>query len=183
MVQSAGTSRILTLGGFAVLTLLTYSFAMLFAVCVIYAMIADFTQLRIPNVAMIVLAAAFVPYALLVGVAHPWLHLADAAGIFILFFGFFALGWIGAGDVKFAAAVMLWTEPETGMRFVLIFSILGGLFGLGLLILRRTIVYSPWLTELPVVGRFARWARTHACPYGLPIGLAALWVAPRIFHL
>lgn len=161
--------------------ILTNIFALIFVVCVVYAMISDYTRLRIPNWVSIALASAFLPYALLVGLPGFWPHVALGAGAFLVLFAFFAMGWLGAGDVKFLAAVMLWTGPEHSARFVLLFTILGGAFALSLLALRKVAEYAPGLNGAPVIGQCCRWARSHACPYGLPIGLAALWMAPAIF--
>jgi len=158
-------------------------FASVFVLCVIYAMISDFAQLRIPNAVSIVLIFAFVVYALLGGVENIWMHLAIAGGIFLLLFAFFALGWLGAGDVKFLAATMLWAGPAHGAYFIVLFAIFGGVLALMLLILRSALGYYPILGELPILSKVSRWARNGLCPYGIPIGVAALTVAPSIFAL
>ena len=156
-------------------------FALIFVFCVIYALISDFTRLRIPNAVPIVLAVAFGAYALAGGTGNIWPHLALAGLTFILFFAFFALGWVAAGDAKFLPAVMLWAGPAQGMRFILLLAVIGGVFSLGLLGLRFTLNQYPVLAELPVLSKVCRWARNGLCPYGIPISVAALCVAPAIF--
>ncbi|WP_088345373.1 MULTISPECIES: prepilin peptidase [Rhodomicrobium] len=160
-----------------------FLFAATFVVSVMFAMVSDFSRLRIPNSVSIVLVAAFAAYALLGGVAHIWLHLMLAGGVFALLFGFFALGWLGAGDVKFLSALMLWAGPGQGVSFIVLFAVFGGALAMSLLALRRALPYYPILSELPVLSKFSRWARNGLCPYGIPIGLAALCVAPAIFAI
>jgi prepilin peptidase CpaA len=159
------------------------AFAALFVFCVIYAMITDYSRLRIPNTVSIVLALAFFPFALVAGPeAIPLLkHVGLAALVFALLFGCFVLGWMGGGDVKLAGAIMLWVGPAQGMNFVLLFAVLGGAFGLGLWSLRMAMVQFPQIETVPGMARFSGWARSGICPYALPIGLAALLVAPALF--
>jgi prepilin peptidase CpaA len=156
-------------------------FALIFVVCVIYAIISDFSGLRIPNIVSIVLVAAFAAYAALGGAGDVWPNVLLADGVFVFMFIFFALGWLGAGDVKFLSALTLWAGPTHSASFMLLFAIFGGVFALLLLALRTAQGYLPIIAELPVLSKFSRWARNGLCPYGIPIGVAALCVAPSIF--
>lgn len=156
-------------------------FGFIFVCSVIYAMISDFSQLRIPNIVSIVLLAAFAPYALLGGAGAVWPHLATGGAVLAFMFVFFAMGWLGAGDVKLLSALMIWAGPSHGAVLMMLFALFGGAFALSLLGLRSALQYYPVLAEWPVLGKFSRWARNGLCPYGLPIGLAALCVAPSIF--
>lgn len=160
-----------------------YAFEVLFVFCVVYAMITDYQRLHIPNMISIVLALAFFPFALIAGPqAIPLLpHLALAAFIFVLLFLFFAFGWLGGGDVKLAGAIMLWVGPSQGAAFVVLFALLGGALALGLFSLRYALVQFPQIESVPVLSKFSGWARNGMCPYALPIGTAALIVAPMIF--
>jgi prepilin peptidase CpaA len=158
-------------------------FALIFVCCVLFAMILDYSRLRIPNSVSIALVAGFAAYALLGGGGAIWLHLALAGAVFVILFVFFAMSWIGAGDVKFLSALMLWAGPANGVAFILLFAIFGGAFAMSLLTLRTALQYFPILSEVPVLDKLSRWARNGLCPYGLPIGVAALCVAPSIFAL
>jgi prepilin peptidase CpaA len=160
-----------------------YAFEMLFVFCVVYAMITDYRTLRIPNTISIVLALAFFPFALIAGPqAIPLLqHLGLAALIFGLLFLCFAFGWMGGGDVKLAGAIMLWVGPSQGVDFVLLFAVLGAALALGLWSLRHALLQFPLIESVPVLSKFSGWARGGMCPYALPIGVAALIVAPEIF--
>jgi prepilin peptidase CpaA len=163
--------------------ILVYVFEMVFIFCVVYAMITDYRRLHIPNILSIVLVAAFFPFAWLAGpAAVPLLpHLGLAAFVFVLLFACFAFGWLGGGDVKLASAIMLWAGPFQGPNFVVLFALLGGALALGLLSLRYALVQYPQIETVPVLSKFSGWARQGTCPYALPIGLAALIVAPAMF--
>ena len=162
--------------------ILVLGFELLFIFCVVYAMITDYRALHIPNMISIVLAGAFFPFALLAGPAIPFLaHLAIAAVVFVLLFIFFALGWLGGGDVKLAGAIMLWAGPTHGGSFVVLFALLGGALALLLMSLRHALAQYPQIETVPVLSKFSDWARQGLCPYALPIGAAALYVAPSIF--
>lgn len=156
-------------------------FALVFICSVLYAMISDYSRLRIPNVVSIVLVAAFAVFALLGGVGNVWPHLMLAGAVLAVLFACFAMGWIGAGDVKLLSALVLWAGPTHGVPFVVLFALFGGVFAVGLLALRTALPFFPILAEMPVISKFSRWARNGLCPYGLPIGAAALCVAPSIF--
>lgn len=156
-------------------------FALVFICSVLYAMISDYSRLRIPNIVSIVLVGAFAAFALLGGVASIWPHLMLAGAVLVTMFVFFVLGWLGAGDVKLMSALMLWAGPSQGVPFVVLFALFGGVFAAGLMALRTALPYYPILAEIPVMSKFSRLARNGLCPYGLPIGVAALCVAPAIF--
>lgn len=159
-------------------------FALIFVVSVIYAILSDYTSLRIPNSVSIALIAAFAVYALLGGVKTPlWHHVALAAGVLVLLFGFFAIGALGAGDVKFLSALTLWSGPLHSASFILLFAILGGVLALILIILRAAQRPYPTLATFPGMAKISRWARNGICPYGIPIGIAALCTAPAIFQI
>lgn len=159
-------------------------FALIFVASAIYAILSDYAALRIPNAVSIVLVAAFALYWLAGGVdGKLWHHIALSVGMLVLLFVFFAIGVLGAGDVKFLSALTLWTGPMHSAFFILTFAILGGLFALMLVILRAAQKPWPALAELPVLAKFSRWARNGICPYGIPIGLAAICTAPAIFQL
>jgi prepilin peptidase CpaA len=179
-----GTHRAVAEGSALNHTLLII-FALIFVCCLFYAIISDFTQLRIPNSVSIMLVAAFAVFAALGGAGRLWpevaLHLMIAAVVFAIFFAFFVMGWMKAGDVKLIGALMLWAGPVQGPQFVVLFAIFGGVFAVGLLALRYALPYFPILSDIPVMSKLSHWSRRGICPYGIPICIAALCVAPSIF--
>lgn len=156
-------------------------FAFIFVFSVVYALVSDFARLRIPNAIPVVLTVAFAGYALAGGTPSVWPHLGLAAAVFVLFFIFFAVGWVAAGDAKFLPSVMLWAGPGQAARFVILMAIIGGVFAAGILAWRHALNRRPALAGLPGMAKISRWARNGLLPYGIPISLAALAVAPAIF--
>ncbi len=63
----------------------------------------------------------------------------------------------------------------------MLFALLGGAFALMLLSLRLALPHYPQIEGIAVLSKFSHWARAGLCPYALPIGVAALCVAPAIF--
>lgn len=65
------------------------------------------------------------------------IQVAVAAGIFVLLAGAFAIGMMGGGDVKLAAALGLWFAPASTLVFLVAMSLAGGLLTLALLVAHR----------------------------------------------
>lgn len=158
-------------------------FAAIFVLSIVYAIVTDIASLRIPNIISIVLILAFIPYMLLGGTQTIWPHFAVAGVVFVVLFISFAMGWLGAGDVKFASAVALWAGPQQGPVFLVNFAIIGGLFAVMLLIMRSAQSNYPIIATFPVLHKLSGWARNKIMPYGVPLGIAALVVAPAIFGM
>lgn len=100
------------------------------------ALICDLRQRRIPNFLSL---GGFVAGLAL----HGWLDGWHGAGVALLsgltlllaMFGLFALGWLGAGDVKLlAAAGALGGNLNTALNIVLATGVVGGLLGLIMLL-------------------------------------------------
>lgn len=163
------------------MTALNSIFALFYVFCVIYALISDYSRLVIPNWISIGLALAFTVFALAGGAPHAWTNLAVAAVVFLVFFAFFALGRVRAGDVKFIGALMLWAGLTHGSRLAMALLMVAIVFALALVFLRYALKFYPALGDFPGMHRFCQWARLGIYPFGLPIGVAALIVAPAIF--
>jgi prepilin peptidase CpaA len=89
------------------------------------------------NVAVALLALPFwwsIALPLWPGVA---IHIAVAAGVFLLLAIPFFAGMMGGGDVKLAAALALWFSPPATLRFLVFMSIAGGILTLVVLVLHR----------------------------------------------
>lgn len=162
---------------------LQLAFAAIFVLSIVYAIVTDIASLRIPNIISIILILGFLPYMLLGGTQTIWPHFAVAGAVFVVLFLSFVMGWLGAGDVKFATAVALWAGPQQGPAFLVYFAILGGLFAVILLVLRSAQNTYPIIATVPVLHKLSGWARNKIMPYGVPLGIAALAVAPAIFGM
>ncbi len=151
-----------------------YAFPVLMATAGIY----DALTMTIPNRISLALIAGFAVAALLVGMPLASVGSHVGAAAFMLAAGFvcFQLGWMGGGDAKIATAAALWIGWGGLLEYALIFSILGGVLTLLLLIGRRLpmppLVYrAEWLARLldPRGG----------IPYGIALAFAALIVFPH----
>src|SRR5262245_1788184 len=102
--------------------IVVHAFAALFVFCVVYAMLHEYSRMRIPNRVSVVLALGFFPFARLAGSrSMPMLqHIGLAALVVAALFACFAMGWMGGGDVKLASAIMLWVGPGQGADFVML---------------------------------------------------------------
>jgi prepilin peptidase CpaA len=92
----------------------------------------DLATRRIPNLLTFGAAlAAFVVHGYVTGWSGLGTSLAGWAVGFAFFFPFFALGGMGAGDVKLLAAVGAWLGPAATVWVALYSGIAGGVMGLG----------------------------------------------------
>ena len=157
---------------------MTYSaVALVFPALMALAASYDMLTMTIPNRISLVLAAAFLVAAGLSGMPLQMFGMHLLAGLVVLVVAFvcFAMGWIGGGDAKLAAAAALWLGWAHVLDYAMLFSILGGALTLGLLFCRRF--------PLPALLCRTEWiARLHdrdtGIPYGIALALAALIVFP-----
>lgn len=152
-----------------------------FCVAVVYGGISDVTTYTIPNWVPMVLLAGFVAVAV---VNHDRIslipHILIALGMFVICFLFWRLRWLGGGDLKFLTAISLWMGPTEILPFLFVLSGLAAILGLTLIWLRG---WSPHIQEghwPKILKKMVSKAEDHALPYGLPIAIAALVVAPNI---
>ena len=87
-------------------------------------------------------------------------QLLVALAAFAVFAVFFALKWMGGGDVKLLTALALWIEPEWFLRLLMMMGLVGGVL---------TIVLGAWHVT-------RRQRDKLAIPYGVAIAIAGLWV-------
>lgn len=144
----------------------------------------DLTSYTIPNLLQLALLITFLIFVLAarMPVAMVGLHLL--AGIVGLAAGFalFALGYVGGGDAKLFACVVLWLGLGDLGAYALAASIMGGVLTLVLLALRRL----PLPLSLARIGWLARLHdRKSGIPYGVALAAGALLILPQteIFRL
>jgi prepilin peptidase CpaA len=102
------------------------------------------------------------------------LSLAIAAGVFLVGFLFFSMGWIGGGDAKLAAATVLWLGADVILAYLVYTALLGGVLTLAILGFRRLRLPARWLSVAWV-------ARLHAPQSGVPYGAAMAPAALLVF--
>jgi prepilin peptidase CpaA len=149
-----------------------------FSLLMAMAALSDLLTMTISNKVSLILGGAFLAVAVAAGMPIPVIALHIAAGLLVLTIGFamFALGWIGGGDAKLAAATALWLGFPSLTEYLVIASALGGVLTLAILALRGwpmpavTLGWG-WLSRLrePKGG----------VPYGIALAAAALIVYPH----
>src|SRR5262245_7971881 len=149
-----------------------------FPALMIFAAFSDLLTMTISNGVSVALAVIFIVLATAGGLSAAeisW-HLASGASILVLGFGLFALGWIGGGDAKLAAATAIWLGFDLLGEYALVASLLGGVLTLLILALRHWRVLSrlinqPWIRRLhePETG----------VPYGIALASAGLFLYPE----
>jgi prepilin peptidase CpaA len=127
----------------------------------------DIASFTIPNFLTLALLGAFAVFAIAAGLSFTLIGWHLLAGLLGLLIGFtlFALGHIGGGDAKLFAAVVLWLGLKDLMPYALIASVLGGVLGLGLMLMRN------W--PLPAFLARQSWMmKLHDSKAGIPYGVA-----------
>ena len=133
---------------------LTFAALSVLPVLMIVAGLHDLTTMKIPNWISLALLAAFFPAALLVGLPGGEIAIHVGVGIAALLVGMalFALNWIGGGDAKILAAGCLWMGTTGSLMFVLYSAVVGGLFCMVLITVRKIAPSYPgvpaWATRL-----------------------------------
>jgi prepilin peptidase CpaA len=143
-----------------------------------FAAASDLVTMTISNRISLLLGAGFVVLALLSGMSlHEMLSHAGA-GLAVLAVAFlcFAMGWIGGGDAKVAAAAALWFGFGNLLEYLVYVSLFGGALTLLLLQFRQ------W--PLPAALHGQSWLmRLHSkesgIPYGIALALGALLIYPE----
>ena len=160
------------------------AFQSVFVLCVCYAIVSDFRNLLIPNWIILILIATFAAFAATYMEPRAILvHVAVTGFVFLLFLAFFILGWVAGGDVKFIAAVTLWMGLEHSLNFALLTALLGSLLALGLLHIKKYgFLVSGALGNTWLFQRVSTLAENRECPYGVAIGIAALFISAQIFR-
>ena len=110
-----------------------------FPALVIFAAVCDVRSMTIANWISLVLAGAFVPLALLLDLPPILIGAHLLVGFIALLIGIalFAFGWLGGGDAKLMAAILVWLGATAALPFVIWTAIAGGIFSLLLMITRR----------------------------------------------
>ena len=110
------------------------------AVLLVIAAVIDVRTFTISNRLNLVVALLAPLYWLAAGLPlwpDAAIQVAVAAGVFLLLAGAFAIGMMGGGDVKLAAALALWFAPAATLLFLVVMSLAGGVLTLGLLVAHR----------------------------------------------
>ena len=143
-----------------------------------FAASSDLLTMTISNRVSLLLIAGFLILAPLTGMplAAIGLHVAAGMAVLVVAFACFALGWIGGGDAKVAAATALWLGFDHLLTYLIYASLFGGALTLLMLQFRQwplpyALAAQPWLSRLH--------GRDSGIPYGIALALGALMVYPQ----
>lgn len=142
-------------------------FALIYPACLVWAAFSDLKSMLIPNRLCLILAVAFFPTALLLGLSPMAILQHTGIGFAGLVIGFaaFAFRVIGGGDAKLMAAAALWFDPTGALVFLIYTAIVGGVFTVLLVVARQYLqIYTPSMPQ---------WLQTLLKPKGdIPYGVA-----------
>ena len=151
---------------------------MLFPALMAFAAASDLFTMTISNRVSLALAAGFLVLAVLSGMGlHDILsHVGAGAAVLTIAFICFAMGWVGGGDAKVAAAAALWFGFGHLLDYLLYASVFGGALTLLLLQFRQwplpyALAGQAWLLKLH--------AKDSGIPYGIALAIGALMVYPE----
>jgi prepilin peptidase CpaA len=151
---------------------------LLFPALMAFAAASDLFTMTISNRVSLALAAGFLALALLsgMGLYDTLAHIGAGAAVLAVAFACFAMGWIGGGDAKVAAAAALWFGFGHLLNYLLYASLFGGALTLLLLQFRQwplpyQLAGQTWLLKLH--------AKESGIPYGIALAIGALLVYPE----
>lgn len=156
----------------------------IYVFALVLAGLSDLVSLRIPNWLTGAIALAFPVSALITahsssGDGIDWLsHIEAAAAVFAGAAVLFACRLLGGGDVKLLAAIALWSGLPMVLPLLFLVAVIGGIFALIVLALRQPIVQATIVGVLRRAPVFL-YARMPI-PYGIPIAIAGILMAPHL---
>lgn len=151
---------------------------LLFPALMAFAAASDLFTMTISNRVSLALAAGFLALALASGMELPDIlsHVGAGATVLSVTFVCFAMGWVGGGDAKVAAAAALWFGFGHLLNYLVYASLFGGALTLLLLQFRQwplpyQLAGQAWLLRLH--------AKESGIPYGIALAIGALTVYPE----
>jgi prepilin peptidase CpaA len=151
---------------------------LLFPALMAFAAASDLVTMTISNRVSLLLTAGFVGLAVLSGMGYQdfLAHIGAGAAVLAISFTFFAMGWVGGGDAKVAAAAALWFGFGHLLDYLVYVSAFGGALTLMLLQFRQ------W--PLPYALRSQDWLlvlhnKDTGIPYGIALATGALMIYPE----
>ncbi len=151
---------------------------LVFPALMAFAAASDLFTMTISNRVSVLLAAAFLVLAVASGMGPSDIlsHLGAGALVLAIAFFCFAMGWVGGGDAKVAAAAALWFGFGHLLNYLLYASLFGGALTILLLQMRQwplpyALTGQAWLLRLH--------AKESGIPYGIALAIGALMIYPE----
>ncbi|MGB0497206.1 MAG: A24 family peptidase [Rubricella sp.] len=143
----------------------------LVAAPMLYATYTDLKDMRIPNIASLILIGIFVVTApFLFGWSEIGMRLGIAFGVLVITFILNAMGHIGGGDAKLFAAAALFIPPELEGWFP--FLLIVGITGVVALLVHRRAQASVYVQAR--AGHWRSFTEKKHFPYGIAISLGLI---------
>lgn len=145
----------------------SYGLLAALAIALLFAAFTDWRSRQISNRlnAAIALGAPLFWWATALSFGDIALQIGIAILTLVITAGFFAMRWMGGGDVKLLTALALWVKPAVFLQLIIAMAIIGGLL---------TLAFGAW--------HIARRQRDRlAIPYGIAIAAAALLVLGQTY--
>ena len=144
----------------------------------VFAALSDLFTMTISNRVSIALVVVFLPFAFFAGLspAEIGLHVACGLGVLVLTFTMFAMGWVGGGDAKLAAATALWVGWNHVADYGLNAAMIGGALTLMILYARK-LPLPAWAMNVAWIERLHD--RQTGIPYGIALAIAGLLIYPE----
>jgi prepilin peptidase CpaA len=151
---------------------------LLFPALMAFAAVSDLFTMTISNRISLLLLAGFVVLAAFGGMSLHAVSMHVVAGFAVLAAAFvcFALGWVGGGDAKLAAATALWFGFDHLMVYLVYAAVVGGVLTLLLLQFRRLPLPAPLLSQAWLLRLHDR---ESGVPYGIALAIGALLIYPE----
>jgi len=144
-----------------------------------WAVVSDFTSLRIPNRLSLAVAVLFVAHVLAAPAPVDWLGgLLMALIVFVIATVLFHFRVMGGGDVKLMAAIALWAGPHGILGFLVVTSLVGGLLALVAVTPLRFVFAEA--AEALGGGKAVRGAFRGVVPYGIAIAAGGFYIAATL---
>jgi prepilin peptidase CpaA len=151
---------------------------LLFPALMAFAAASDLFTMTISNRVSLALVAGFLVLAVLsgMGLQDMLSHVGAGAAVLAVAFVCFAMGWVGGGDAKVAAAAALWFGFGHLLNYLVYASLFGGALTLLLLQFRQwplpySLAGQAWLLKLH--------AKESGIPYGIALAIGALMIYPE----
>lgn len=167
--------------------MLTIIVIVIFALFMVWAVYSDLKSLTLSNRLCLATAGLYPIFILTLYMGGQGLPLWDvvisagiAAAIFMVCVGFFALNIMGGGDVKLIPIVALWAGTAHVLNFLLIMSVVGGLFAAAIIVINR-FKASKYHKSSTNINLSMAEEKGSAVPYGVGIAIGGLYVAYQLF--
>jgi len=150
---------------------------LMFPALMAFAAASDLFSMTISNRVSLGLVAGFLLLAVLSGMEPTAIlsHVGAGAVVLLIAFLCFAMGWIGGGDAKIAAAAALWFGFGHLMNYLLYASLFGGALTLLLIQFRQWPLPYPLATQAWLLRLHAK---ESGIPYGIALAIGALMIYP-----